>query len=244
MSKLDDYAFPPAARWTGEELERQRRMAARHRECYYHLCGNASLFETVQNLRNYEDVLIDIAADDPAVGRLMDRLVEHQQVSLVNGLAVDADAVSVGDDFGTQRALIFSMDTWRRFFRPRYRRLLAPVVAARKKVVFHSCGRIGELLPELSELGVGGVWPQLPLFNHRELAKQCRDLGLALQLHPDRGDLLQRATPPQVRDYLLRLVDEFDVLSGGAWLYLEVDPGFPWANVEVMFRTAMELRGN
>jgi hypothetical protein len=37
-------------------------------------------------------------------------------------------------------------------------------------------------------------------------------------------------------------VEEFDCLSGGAWLYLEVDPGFPWDNVRAMFETAMELR--
>jgi hypothetical protein len=45
-----------------------------------------------------------------------------------------------------------------------------------------------------------------------------------------------------VREYIRRLVEEFDCLSGGSWLYLEVDPGFPWANVQAMFETAMELR--
>jgi hypothetical protein len=45
-----------------------------------------------------------------------------------------------------------------------------------------------------------------------------------------------------VRAYLLNLVEEFDCLSGGSWLYLEVDPGFPWANIEVMFDTVRELR--
>jgi hypothetical protein len=45
-----------------------------------------------------------------------------------------------------------------------------------------------------------------------------------------------------VRSYLLRLVDELDCLSGGSWLYLEVDPGFPWPNVQALFETAMQLR--
>lgn len=243
MANLDAYRFPPATLWDGDELARQRLLAAQHRARHFHACGNASIFETVQSLRPYEDVLIDIATDDPAMARLMDRLVAHQQVSLHNAVAVDADAAYVGDDYGTQRSLIFSMDTWRHYFRPRYQRLFAPLAAARAKLVFHSCGAVGELLPELAALGVHAVWPQLPLFRHRELAKRCRELGLALMLHPDRGELLQRATPRQVRDYLLRLVDEFDILNGGAWLYLEVDPGFPWPNVEIMFRTAMELRG-
>jgi hypothetical protein len=61
-------------------------------------------------------------------------------------------------------------------------------------------------------------------------------------MHPDRGELLQRGTPQQVRDAILRLVDEFDTPAGGSWLYLEVDPGFPWANIEAMYETALALR--
>ena len=64
-----------------------------------------------------------------------------------------------------------------------------------------------------------------------------------LQLHPDCGELLTRGRPQQVRDYVRRLVEEFDILSGGSWLYLEIDPGFPWTNVEALFDAAMELRG-
>ena len=242
-SRLDRYVFPPAALWSGVELEKRRQKAALHRRRYYHVGGGASLFETLQSLRNYEDVLIDIFRDAPEINRLLDRLVDHQQVGLLNALAVDADAVSAGDDFGMQQAMILPPDVWARCFQPRYERLFAPVRAAGKKILFHSCGAIGPLLPSLRAVGADAIWPQLPLFNHRDLARRCRDLGLAVQLHPDRGELLQRATPDQVRDYMLRLVDEFDVLNGGAWLYLEVDPGFPWPNVEIMFRTAMELRG-
>ena len=67
-------------------------------------------------------------------------------------------------------------------------------------------------------------------------------MRLAVQIHPDRGDLLQRGSPAQVRSALYELVDVFDTLSGGSWLYLEVDPGFPWENVKALFETAMELR--
>lgn len=242
-SRLDAYAFPPAERWSGADLEQRRREALLHRRRHYHVDGWASIFETLQNLRNYEDVLIDLCQDAPEMNRLLDRLVDRQQASLLNALAVNADAVSAGDDFGTQQSLILPPAVWARAFKPRYERLFAPVRAAGKKILFHSCGAIGPLLPALRAAGADAIWPQLPLFNHRELARQCRDLGLAVQLHPDRGELLQRGTPQQVRDYMLRLVEEFDILNGGAWLYLEVDPGFPWPNVEIMFRTAMALRG-
>lgn len=95
----------------------------------------------------------------------------------------------------------------------------------------------------MKELGVNVVWPQLPAYDLRELAAVCRDLQLCIELHPGRGDLMQRGTPAQVRDYILRLIDIFGTNAGGSWLYLEVDPGFPWENVRAMYETAFELRG-
>ena len=95
---------------------------------------------------------------------------------------------------------------------------------------------------DIADVGFSVVWPQLPLFDQVELARRCRELGLVVELHPERGDLMQNGTPAQVRDYMLRLVENFGVMDGGSWLYLETDPNFPWKNIEEMFGVAMELR--
>jgi hypothetical protein len=242
ISRLDAYRPPQVKRLTGDELAEARAAGEAHRETYFHLAGGLSLFETMQSLRPFQDVLIDIAQDTPEINRLADMLVAYNAVLVENALAVGADAISVGDDFGTQQALMMSPKVWRRFFKPRYRELLAPVVAAGKAVFFHSCGHIELILDDLAEVGASAIWPQLPLFDHRELARRCRGLGLAVQMHPDRGELMQRGGPQQVRDGILRLVEEFATLGGGSWLYLEVDPGFPWANVEAMYETVLALR--
>ena len=244
ITRLDAYQLPPIQRLEGEALRQAQLEAARHRQSYYQVGGGVSLFETMQSLRPFEDVLIDISQNTPAINRLADRLVEYYAVMVENALAVGVDAVSVGDDYGTQQNLLISPKAWRRFFLPRYQALLQPVKQAGKRVFFHSCGQIDALLPDLREAGADSIWPQLQLFDHRQLARRCRELGLSLQLHPDRGDLLQRSSPGEVRDYLLRMVDEFEILSGGSWLYLEVDPGFPWENVRAMYETALELRGS
>lgn len=242
ISRLADYRMPEVPRLEGEALDRPAAAGRALRENYFHLGGGASLFETMQSLRPFEDVLVDIARDTPEINRLADRLLEYNLHIVENALAVGVDAVSVGDDFGTQQALMMSPGTWRRFFLPRYRELFRPVKAAGKRIFFHSCGQVSPILEDLRSAGADAIWPQLPLFDLQDLKRKCRALGLAVQLHPDRGELMQRATPGQVREYLLRLVEAFDCLSGGSWLYLEVDPGFPWANVQAMFETVMELR--
>ncbi len=111
-----------------------------------------------------------------------------------------------------------------------------------RRLFFHSCGQISAVLKDLREIGAAALWPQLPLFDLRELARHCRDLGIAVLLHPDRGELMQRSTPEKIREYVLRLLETFDTAHGGSWLYVEIDPGFPWRNVEALFRVAMEVR--
>jgi hypothetical protein len=242
ISRLNEYRPPEIKRLEGEELKQAQAEGIRHREQYFQIGGGVSLFETMQSLRPFEDVLVDINRDTVEINQLADLLVEYYSVVIDNALAVGCDAISVGDDFGTQQALMISPKAWRRFFLPRYQALFKPVKQAGKRIFFHSCGRIERILPDLREAGADAIWPQLPLFNHRELSRLCRDLGLAVQLHPDRGELLQRATSQDVRSYLFRLMEDFDCLSGGSWLYLEIDPGFPWENVRTLYETAIELR--
>ncbi len=241
--QAETYAPPPGPeRLTGAALENARQAARRHQQRWYLHGGFISLFETLQNLVPYEELLIGLADDEPALHRLADQLVERCAASVANAISCGADAIGVGDDFGTQQGLILSPEIWRRFFAPRYRELFAPAKRAGLKVIFHSCGAIGQLLEDLREVGVDAIWPQLPLFDHCDLARRCRELGLAVQLHPDRGDLMQRGTPDQVRAEVLRLCDIFDISGGGSWLYVEIDPGFAWVNVAALLNVVQELR--
>ena len=39
-------------------------------------------------------------------------------------------------------------------------------------------------------------------------------------------ELMQKDAPDVIRRYVHNLVETFDPLSGGSWLYIEIDPGF------------------
>ena len=242
LGRLDAYRPPEVPAAEGPLFEVDRAIVEARKKQYYVLGAGGMLFERMHSLRRFEDVLMDIALDTPEINRIADLIAENLAGTIKRSLALGADAVGFGDDYGTQSTLLMSRETWRRFFKPRYRALFEPIHKAGKQIFFHCCGQIEDLLEDFAELGVSAIWPQLTLFDPRELSRRCRELHLSLDLHPDRGDLMQRGTPADVRDYLHRLVEAFDTAGGGSWLYLEVDPGFPWANVEALFRTAMELR--
>jgi hypothetical protein len=218
------------------------RAAETHRRTWFLVEDAGSLFETLRWVRRFESILMDIEDDSPEINRLADIICGYDRSLIQHALALRADAVMFADDLGTAGALMVSPDVFRRFFKPRYRLLFEPTAGTGCRPFVHSCGQIGAVLEDLRDVGTAALWPQLPLFDLPELARRCRDLGISVLLHPDRGELMQRGTPQMVRGYVLKLLDTFDTAHGGSWLYIEIDPGFPWRNVEALFRVAMEVR--
>jgi hypothetical protein len=239
---LPGYTGPEPPPLTGPLFDAAREAAGVHARRWFLVEDAGALIETLRWVRRYEQVLMDLEDDTPEVNRLGDIICACDAALIRRALAVGADAVLFGDDLGTAGSLVTSPAVFRRYFKPRYRALFEPVLKAGRRLFFHSCGMISAVLEDLRDVGATALWPQLPLFDLPDLARRCRDLGIAVLLHPDRGELMQRGTPAQVRDHVLRLLDTFDTVSGGSWLYLEIDPGFPWANVEALFRVAMEVK--
>jgi hypothetical protein len=246
---LDDWSAiacfrtPPAPASSGPAFLRAQQRAWQHRENYFLKSGWVSLFELMHALRRFEDVLMDIAADDREINRLADILTEHHAANIRYLIARGVDAVQFGDDFGTQCDLMLSPKTWRRFFKPRYERLIRIVHEGGGRVFFHTCGRVLRLFDDLADLGVDAIWPQLNAYDERDLAAWSRDKRIALALHPDRGELMINSGPDDVRRYIDRLAETFEVDRGGAWFYVEVDAGFPYENVVALTQSIANLRG-
>lgn len=242
LDKLATYRAPAPPRAGDPGWESAKAEAAKHRETRY-LVGNGDmLWERMHFLRGYEEVMTEIMLDTPEIHRIADMISTYMDGCVRYCLDLEVDAVIFGDDFGTQLAPIFPPRIWREFFKSRYERIVKPIRQSGTAIHFHSCGQIGPYLADFAELGVGAVWPQLPLYDQRELAAMCRDLGLAVLLHPDRGELLQRGTPDQVRRYLDDLLEAFRTRDGGSWLYVEIDPGFRWDTTVALVEYCKALR--
>ena len=242
LSALEGWKAPDAPSTSGPAFDEACSEAKRLKEKWYLVGEGGALFETLRWVRRFELILMDIEDDTAEINRIAAIVNSYNATLVRHALLLGCDSVAFGDDLGTQNALMISPAAFRRFFKPRYKELFDPIRRERRGVFFHSCGQVTEVLRDLREAGVTALWPQLPLYDLRELARRCRDLEIAVQLHPDRGDLMQHGSPGQVRDYVLRLLDTFDTAHGGSWLFIEIDPGFPWANVEALFLAAMEVR--
>jgi hypothetical protein len=238
LRALDSYRPPPPPPMEGPAFEALRRAAAAHKARHYLLAGWVTIFEVLHAVRRFEDVLMDLASDEPHLHRIADIIAAYDEACVRQMLAYGADGIMFADDWGTASGPMVSRETWRGFFRPRYERLMAPVKAAGKHVFFHSCGHTEWLWEDLAELGIDVFWPQLSANDNAHLAQWCRRHGVTLLAHPDRANLMMKATPDSVRAEVRRIVATFGSATGGLMIHGEVDRGFSLANIEALYDEA------
>ena len=237
-NNLKDYKFPTPPIVTNESIEN----AKKHMETKYLKTGWISIFEVLHAVRNMEDVLIDIMLDEPEINMLADKICDYQLGVIDFLLKSGCNAIEFGDDYGSQEALMLSPTIWRKFFKPRYERLMKPIKDAGKKIAFHSCGMVDSILEDFADLGVNSIWPQLNLYDLKELNKKSKDLKLAITIHPERSHLMTFGTPEMIKNEIYRLNDIFEPLNGGSWFHVEIDHGFSYENSKALFDAIWSLR--
>ncbi|MCE9559992.1 MAG: hypothetical protein K8R88_13715 [Armatimonadetes bacterium] len=123
------------------------------------------LFERMHSLHGFENTLMDLYADRPAMEALADRIVETH-LTFVREVARRfpgrIDGWCMTDDWGTQQNAFISYDLWMDFFYPRYKRIFDAMHAAGCDVWLHSCGKINDLIEGYIQAGVDIVNLQQP----------------------------------------------------------------------------------
>lgn len=74
----------------------------------------------------------------------------------------EIDGVLLGSDWGTQRDLIMSRDTWEEMIRPGEQREYDLIHEYGKNVWVHSCGNVEKIIPSLIEMGADVLNPVQP----------------------------------------------------------------------------------
>jgi len=123
------------------------------------------LFERMHTLHGFENTLVDLYTNRPAMETLADRIVDVH-VTFVEEVARRfpgrVHAWTMTDDWGTQQAAFLSYDFWMDFFLPRYKRIFDAMHEAGCDVWVHSCGKVNEIVEGYIHAGVDVVNLQQP----------------------------------------------------------------------------------
>jgi len=154
-----------------------------------------------------------------------------------------------GTDFGTQRGLFASLESYRDLFKPFHTRVCRWIHEHTPwKVFIHSCGSVVELIPDLIEAGFDILNPVQCSAAGMEPEKLKREFGSRITYWGagvDTQQTLPFGTPEEVREEVL---SRLRVLApGGGFVFNpihNIQPGTPPGNIIAMFDAVKEFSGN
>ena len=236
-SALDTYT-PPDLETLEErgprDWEQTRRNIEAAREAGHLTGGDGErLFDRMYFLRGFENLMVDIATDDPHLPRLVGMLTEYELALVNRWLEMGVDFVGFHTDIGSQKALMISPAKFRRYIKPMFATLFQACRKAGAHVCLSSDGHVLEIVDDLIECGISMHDPQLrantlPGIVRAYKGKVCATVDLDRQS-------FAFLTPQAIRDQVQEVVDAMAdprgglMISGSIW-----GADVPLGNIEAL----------
>jgi uroporphyrinogen decarboxylase len=199
-------------------------------------------FERLQFLRGTENTFIDLAYDTPQIRTLINMIHEYYLEDVRFWASTAVDAVVFMDDWGSNQSLLIDPQMWRTVFKPLYRDYCDIIHGQGKYVFFHSDGNIASIYGDLIEIGINAVNSQLFVMDIEGLAKNHKG-KITFWGEIDRQNILPFGSPQDVRQAVRRVRNALDNGSGGVIAQCEWGKDNPQQNIEAVFKTWEEQRG-
>lgn len=202
-------------------------------------------FEISWFIRGMDGFMMDLAAEPAKACGLMDRVQEPLKERLRRILDAGGDAIDMAeynDDVGIQSGLMMSPEMWRKYLKPRVAEMFDLIRSFGKRVRYHSCGGVRDIIPDLIDIGLETLNPFQPLATGMEPVALKRDFGKDLTFHGgiDMQELLPNASVQQVRDETQRLLDILN--EDGGWIACSshnLQPDTPPENIVAMYEVLL-----
>jgi len=199
-----------------------------------------------QFVRGYGEWLEDLLLNPAFAEALMDRVVElwiEIADRALEEVGDDVDLVMYGDDIGTQKGPLVRPELYRRVIKPRHRRMAEAVKRHGKPILYHSCGSIYALIPDLIEVGIDALNPVQVTAAEMDTKRLKREFGRDLTFWGgiNTQQVLPLGTPEEVREEVRRRIE--DLAEGGGYVLCAVhniQPEVPPENVVAMYEAALE----
>lgn len=122
--------------------------------------GFADVINSTGRVMGMEDTLVNLHIEDEATMHYINKRSDMELGILERLLSKakdDIDFIWLGEDLGTQRGPMISLEMYRRVLKPIHKRYVDLAKSYGKPVMFHSCGSSSWSFDDLIELGVNCV---------------------------------------------------------------------------------------
>ncbi len=195
-------------------------------------------FLRLEYLRGYENLIEDMFAGEPRLDTLVEMVEKFNAGLVARLLELKPDIMGFPEDLGGQDGPLVMPDHFRRYIKPSYGRLMAPVRKAGILVHMHCDGHIMTILDDVLECGVNVLNLQDLVNGIDNIAKRLKSRA-AIELDVDRQNVTVRGSPKDIDDLIHEETSKLGSPKGGLALKYGLYPGTPLVNARAVL-DAME----
>jgi len=115
------------------------------------------IFERMHFLRGFNNLLMDFRKNPDKVLDLAKFLTPYYEKFIEKWAQYNVHGIFTTDDLGSKTRLFFSIDHFRKFLKPFYKRIVKLCHDLGLKFILHSCGQITKVIKEFIDIGIDGV---------------------------------------------------------------------------------------
>ena len=241
---LENYSPPNPEICTGIgainwEAEAGRLSRLKEKYGYAHVgLRHGHTFLQLCDIRGYENLLIDMADDEPKLWTLIDMIEDFNRYIIERYVGMDADIMGYAEDLGMQYGPMISPEHFRKYIKPSYERLMKLASDKGIAIHMHSDGDIRTLADDLTESGVQILNLQDLVNGIDWIAEKYRG-RICIDLDIDRQSITPFGTPEQIDALIKEEVEKISLPEGGLVMTYGLYPGVPLENVKAVM-DAME----
>jgi len=252
LEQIRDYPFPQGDDPTRFEGLRDRVMQLKQETPYPVISGiSGVVYEICWYMRGLENLFIDMIEQPAILEAIIDQTLEFWLDwfrLFLDEVGDVVDVIMIGDDLAGQNGPLFPPRIYRSIVKPRHKRLVQYIKSRTKaKIWYHTCGSLGEYIPDLLDNGIDILNPVQISARDMEPSKLKGTYGDRLVFWGggiDSQHVLPGATPEEVREHVRVNMEAFK--PGGGYVFNNVhniQADIPPENVLALFDAALEFGG-
>lgn len=223
-----------------------RQKCEKHRQYCVTTGGNGipDIINSTGIIRSMEQVLIDLALDDPAGLKLIDRRIDiyYEIISRTLEAAKGGiDLLLIGEDLGTQIGPLISLEMFRKHLRPRHQKFIDLARHFGIPVQIHSCGSSSWAFEDFIEMGITAVDTLQPEAKNMSPEYLKKTFGDRLAFHGciSTAGPVANGTVDETIDYCRKTLEI--MMPGGGYCFAPthaLQDNSPTENVIAMYESA------
>lgn len=238
FSELEGFHWPKPDAIDRSALKEQCRRYEHHAQLY----GFADVWQRPALVRGWEEFFVDLVERPEWVHFLCRKFTDFYREDYTRAAEISKGRIDLYlliSDLGSQHGPLISLSMFREFVAPYLKEMIDCIHSLRGRVLFHSCGAIGPLIPELVSLGVDVLDPIQPTgpSMQPESLKVAHGSQLCFHGGIDMQQLLPHGTPAAVGAEVRRYCEVLG--AGGGYIVAPAhlfQPDVPPENILAVYR--------